>query len=192
MSETVERLRTRASAYLFLSRMLLYPEDGFDGDASLRHLAEAMTINTGDARSPRLEALREDYLRFFDHKDESPLNEFTYCKNECHDISILLADIAGFYRAFNVQTAGRERHDHIGTELEFMALVMQKEYRAREEVNTEAAEVCRDIARAFFRDHLGRFYLPVSDYLRDTSHPFYARAGKSLATFLRRETRLYS
>lgn len=68
----------------------------------------------------------------------------------------VLADIAGFYRAFGVQVAGsiRERPDHIAAELEFLALLAAKEAIATERSDSDSAELCRSAAARFLGEHV--------------------------------------
>ncbi|MDR7440149.1 MAG: molecular chaperone TorD family protein [Armatimonadota bacterium] len=65
----------------------------------------------------------------------------------------LLADVAGFYRAFGFQARG-ERPDHLAAELEFLALLCLLEARAHLAGQAEEARVCADARKAFLRDHL--------------------------------------
>jgi TorA maturation chaperone TorD len=67
-----------------------------------------------------------------------------------------LADIAGFYRAFGLQTGAtvRERPDHLATELEFMYMLLLKEAYATSSSLPEKAEICVDAQRKFLQDHL--------------------------------------
>ena len=97
-----------------------------------------------------------------------------------------LADIAGFYRAFGVEIAPEtERVDHISAELEFMHLLAVKEALAEAQENPEGVEICRDAARSFLRDHLGRWYPKFCSRLREAAAgPVYAAAGQLLERFL--------
>jgi DMSO reductase family type II enzyme chaperone len=96
-----------------------------------------------------------------------------------------LADIAGFYRAFNVEVSpGTERVDHIAAELEFMHLLALKEAIAETDGRPEQAGVCRGAARAFLRDHLGRWVSGFAGSLEETADPFYASAGRLLGRFI--------
>jgi DMSO reductase family type II enzyme chaperone len=97
-----------------------------------------------------------------------------------------LADVAGFYRAFGVEVApGTERPDHVGAELEFMHLLAVKEAVARQDEEAEHAQICRDAARAFLRDHLARWASRFAERLEeDATDPVYAQAGRLLGRFV--------
>ncbi|MBF0463826.1 MAG: molecular chaperone TorD family protein [Nitrospirae bacterium] len=70
-----------------------------------------------------------------------------------------LADVAGFYNAFGLNTATDvpERVDHISTELEFMHVMALKEATALENANTEHIEIVQHGQQKFMSDHLGRW-----------------------------------
>jgi TorA maturation chaperone TorD len=71
----------------------------------------------------------------------------------------LLADVAGFYRAFGLQPSDGqpEIEDHVCAELELMSVLAYKEAWATAERHAAGLEVTRDAQRAFLRDHLGRW-----------------------------------
>lgn len=71
-------------------------------------------------------------------------------------ITPLLADVAGFYRAFGVAVR-QERPDHIVAELEFLALTLTAEADALDDADTDRACTTADATRAFLRDHAGRW-----------------------------------
>jgi TorA maturation chaperone TorD len=101
-----------------------------------------------------------------------------------------LADVAGFYRAFGVELRpGTERPDHLGAELEFMQLLAAKEALALgDEGDGERAELCREAARAFLRDHLGRWVKAFADAVEaGAGEPFYRAAARLLASFVAHE-----
>jgi TorA maturation chaperone TorD len=116
---------------------------------------------------------------------ECPPYETEYCPSaETFFRSQQLADIAGFYQAFGLQTARAcpERPDHLALELEFMAFLLQKERLAP---TAEQASVCADAQRSFFRDHLS-WWVPsfVTGLLRKAGTGFYATVAQALAAFL--------
>jgi TorA maturation chaperone TorD len=111
-----------------------------------------------------LEELRAEYDRVFGlvQSRECPPYETEYhSSTEPFFRTQQLADVAGFYRAFGLETAraAPERPDHIAVELEFMALLALKERLALQSVpdNPDAAEqaaVCAEAGRTFCSDHL--------------------------------------
>jgi len=101
--------------------------------------------------------------------------------------TVEIADVAGFYRAFGVEVApGTERPDHITAELEFMHLLAVKESVARSEGGEEEhVAVCRDAARTFLRDHLGRWAQRFAERLKEVADDsVYAAAGRLLGGFV--------
>jgi TorA maturation chaperone TorD len=83
-----------------------------------------------------------------------PVNETAYVRR---DKGAILADLAGFYRAFGFAPAADvgEKPDHIVSELQFTALLLVMLARARDADDDEAAGVTYDALRAFADDHLG-------------------------------------
>lgn len=103
-----------------------------------------------------------------------------------------LADIAGFYRAFGLNTSSTEpeRPDHLALELEFMALLLLKKRLALASMPAcpNAAEnvtMCDDVQQLFFRDHLA-WWVPsfATGLQRKAQTGFYADVGKVLAALL--------
>jgi nitrate reductase assembly molybdenum cofactor insertion protein NarJ len=92
-----------------------------------------------------------------------PSYEIEYCewKDTTHR-SQEMADIAGFYNAFGVvpSRSSPERFDHVSLEIEFIALLIEKERIALEHDELEHAEICRDARAAFLRDHAG-WWMPT-------------------------------
>lgn len=70
-----------------------------------------------------------------------------------------MADAAGFYRAFGLElpAASRWQPDHVGVELEFCAVVLQRAAHAMGQGWAERLETCIDALRKFLQDHLGRW-----------------------------------
>ena len=68
-----------------------------------------------------------------------------------------LSDIGGFFRAFGLDLAERERPDHISVELEFMHVLTYKEAYALLHHGPTKARLCRRAQRQFMKDHLGRW-----------------------------------
>lgn len=101
-----------------------------------------------------------------------------------------MADVAGFYRAFGLETspALADRPDHIALELEFLAFLLLKRRLALDSTDPEAAEhvaVCDQALRSFFREHLS-WWLPsfATALGRRAGEGFYAAVGRVLAALL--------
>jgi DMSO reductase family type II enzyme chaperone len=98
-----------------------------------------------------------------------------------------LADIAGFYRAFGLDTSLKEpeRPDHLALELEFMAFLLLKKRLALESMTTDTdadhASICDEAYARFFRDHLA-WWIPsfATGLRRKAGTGFYAALGQIL------------
>lgn len=98
-----------------------------------------------------------------------------------------LADVAGFYRAFGLESSPDEpeRPDHLSLEFEFMARLIEKEWYAREKKGAdsgEKAQICVDAQRRFFQEHLlwwvpGFSILFGQKAMRVTREPLFYRGG---------------
>ena len=68
-----------------------------------------------------------------------------------------MADVAAFYRAFGADAGGplRERPDHVGCELEFLAFLGLARAGAEAEGRAADAEVCREAEDRFIEEHVG-------------------------------------
>jgi DMSO reductase family type II enzyme chaperone len=141
-----------------------------------------------------LEELQSQYHRAVGHLPlpDCPPYESGYLEDAPFREENVLADVAGFYRAFGllIGSEERERPDHVTVELEFMHVLALKEAFAL--VHDGAAEVgiCRRAQRRFWRDHLGR-WLPTFGLLLAARSPegFYKDVGGNLAEFAEAEGR---
>lgn len=87
-----------------------------------------------------------------------------------------LADIAGFYRAFGfaVVEASRWQPDHVGVQLEYCAILLQRTAQAVEQNWEEQTAICVDAFRKFLAEHLGRWSDAfAADVDRAAALPFY-------------------
>jgi TorA maturation chaperone TorD len=100
-----------------------------------------------------------------------------------------MADVAGFYRAFGLETAHEtpERPDHVALELEFMAFLLTKRRLALAAGGggDDQARVCDEAMRAFFVDHV-IWWLPsfATGLRRRAERGPYVAASRILAAFL--------
>jgi TorA maturation chaperone TorD len=128
----------------------------------------------------------EAYLRIFGHtvKGDCPPHELEYGSLHADKLyqPHLLADIAGFYRAFGLELTpeATDRVDHIALEAEFYAVLCAKEAYARVHGLPELDQ-CLDAQKKFLRDHLARWTPAFSRRVeRHTTEEFYQHAARLL------------
>jgi TorA maturation chaperone TorD len=98
-----------------------------------------------------------------------------------------LADVAGFYHAFGMDTSGGnpERVDNIATELEFMHVMALKEAVASDEESHDHLEIVFQAEQKFVREHLGRWVTRLNDGIRTNgSSVFYSALGDMLCVWM--------
>lgn len=198
----------RARVYRALARLFCEPDAEWLGALRARDLPElrqALARLGVDAAleapaaevatsldAAQVDRLRGVYQQTFDASGglRCPPNETAHTADSPHRTvtrTYDLADVAGFYRAFGMEVApGSERPDHITAELEFMQLLAVKEALAAEMERGEArGAICRDAARAFLRDHLGKWVPRFARQLEEAAaDPLYAAAGRLLDGFV--------
>ncbi len=112
--------------------------------------------------------------------------------------SHMLADVAGFYGAFGLQTSTStpERPDHIVLELDYMAQLIALEMAARENADpaaVEQADVCLDAQDRFLREHMV-WWMPAFCTLLARQDPdgYYAAVAAFVAALMAAERALFS
>jgi TorA maturation chaperone TorD len=106
------------------------------------------------------EAVAAEYVFLFDRQVTCPPWEGAWGDGpRLADRPALIADVAGFYRAFGLEPAGAQpdTEDHLVAEAEFMSALAIKEAWALAQGEDGAATITRDAQRAFLTDHLGRW-----------------------------------
>jgi TorA maturation chaperone TorD len=139
-----------------------------------------------------LDIARDHHLALFPPiaSQDAPGYETGYRGDGIFQQSALIADIAGFYRAFGLRAGGREmeRPDHITVELEFMAVLARKEALALRHGSAENVSVCRDAAATFLRDHLGCWAPAFGRRARAvTASPWLGGIGEMLALWVEQD-----
>lgn len=87
---------------------------------------------------------------------DSPNFETAYFSSDPTQQTNRMADIAGFYRAFGVDTGGTGfRPDDISVELEFMGYLCRKEIYAGEHLGAPRVAQTKKAQRMFLAEHLG-------------------------------------
>ncbi|MCZ7631306.1 MAG: molecular chaperone TorD family protein [Microthrixaceae bacterium] len=146
MSPEWAEATARSAVYSFLSRSLALPTDAQREVILGAVLPLVERIATGDVelgallagRSCRTACRRRDLRRahqaVFTHieSQDCPPYETAYDHRDVFRQTAVMADVSGFYLAHGVKIGGveRERPDHIGAELEFMAFMARKEAHA--------------------------------------------------------------
>lgn len=93
-----------------------------------------------------------------------------------------LADISGFYRAFNLsrQSAAVDRVDHLGGQLEFLCVVSWMEAEALASGTTTDAEVACDAHDKFLADHAGRWVGRFAKRCEEKGAPLFFESAARL------------
>lgn len=163
----------RSAVYELCARSLSYPSDAHD--AALDRLAvlldgvwigsDATTSAIADVLAAAASADREETKRWHGRlftlieSRDCPPYETAYDSRDVFRMTDVMSDVAGFYAAHGLVIGGveRERPDNVLAECEFMSFLAMKEALAIEAGRDDDAQVCRESAAAFLRDHLGRF-----------------------------------
>lgn len=178
--DPVERVGARSFLHQFLARLFDHPDPGTwrwmaRGDtreavrSSARACGDEALVRAADDLAARLtpgafEAFRDDYVAAVGHaaRGSSPINEIEYGELKADPLfqPHRLADLAAFYRAFGMEVVddAGERLDHLGVELEFMAVLAAQEGHALQNgMPDEVLRINLDAQRLFLREHLGRW-----------------------------------
>jgi len=203
---------TRGSLYRLLAKSFLYPTPDIieilGGAGYGEILRDYTTLNKGSSKlqrsvdemtnflmSPdnwRRDSLEPEYNRLFAHigSAECPPYETEYGYDNIFQKTEALADIAGFYRAYELDVAdgNKERVDFLSTELEFMSFLALHEAYAREQSEQEHLEVTLDSQRKYLQDHLGRWMSMFAKVLaQSTREEFYRHLGGLTDAFVESE-----
>lgn len=198
----------RSAIYRLVALALSYPAPevlGFLRDGFTRKLGDAVSLLPGDGQVELAAAVEElcgtvgpldgiggEYNRLFRTALACTPYETEYDPMRSVRKGHVLADILGFYSAFGLQPSGEQRElpDHLGAELEFMSLLLQKEAYARLNDWSERIDICSDAQRKFLSDHLGTWIFAFCDRLEETAGvEFYRALARLLRAFMEYEIR---
>lgn len=204
----VTRLLAAAEIYGLISSAFKYPEDDLLDyiRESVGELPEAMQIT--DASPETIEKgmafaaasvgtdpgeARRSFNEFFTGRKQASLDESEY-ETAIFYRHQRIADIAGFYGAFGFRVSedAHMRPDFIGTELEFMCMLLLKRAYALEQGWEDKAEICMDAERKFFSEHLEWWIPQLCETIRGASEcAFYRSLGNFLESFIQNEASKY-
>lgn len=146
---------------------------------------------TEEVEAANVVELTELYTTLFSRSVVVPACETAYVLGQASK-SRELADIAGFYRAFGLKVAVEQasQTDFIGSELQFMSVVISRKLAASLQGLAEQEQICADAERKFVGDHLGRWVWSFANQTAERSGlGFYRSAANLTAAFIRGETR---
>ncbi|MEW6279896.1 MAG: molecular chaperone TorD family protein [Candidatus Eremiobacterota bacterium] len=171
---------TQIDLYRLLAAALSYPNR--EGKERIAALGQALEGRLGPLNGPVRELLSAPadegvYLRLFESGVAASPHETEYGVNRSTRKAVELADIAGFYRAFGVETS-QDMVDHVAAELDFLAFLGIKLLYAELQGWQEQREVTEQAYRSFVEDHAGRWLGAFADQVqRVVPDSFYARAA---------------
>ncbi|HEY4668319.1 MAG TPA: molecular chaperone TorD family protein [Tepidiformaceae bacterium] len=200
-SQPVELTARRAAAYMLLSRCLAYPDArGIEllqeaGVASSDLLKGGPLEEVARRASEGADAdIADEHVRLFSisFSPDCPTFETAFVSTDATDQTMRMADVAGFYRAFGVDTSETGfRPDDICVELEFMAFMCQKQMYAAEHLGAPRVAQSLKAQRSFLKDHLGRWAGALGRRLVLRARPgsFYAEVGCGLEDWMAEDLR---
>jgi len=166
-----------------LSLMLRAPSA--DLKAQLEALAEPLVEDHRQAllALARLvpEDLEQHYHRHLGPGGDCPTGESDYVPQAAGSKGAVLADVAGFYRAFRFDASAEmpECPDHVAIELSFLSWLHFKQAHALHEAQPDNLEICRDAVARFKSEHLDLWLSRFLDRLEAISPvPFYAHVAR--------------
>lgn len=148
------------------------------GIPEAEQLIEIFQQTLQQLQSISLETWSGEYYRLFDCGVLCSMNESGFVRR---DKGAILADVAGFYRAFGFQLSEQthEKVDHLLCELEFVAMLFVMLAKAHDQ---ETSSITYDALAAFSADHLGEWIEKFCERLtQTTSFPFYQYLAKLLS-----------
>lgn len=131
------------------------------------------------------QSLMDEYTAVFaPSDDDGPVPyEAHYAPGSLVTNTDILADIAGFYRAFGLDVSDdrRDRVDALATELEYLGFLGLRHRQWAAADDGEAVTVATDATASFLEDHLGRWVGRfVEDTLDGAEHPLYRQLARAL------------
>lgn len=148
-----------------------------------------ISILTEQVSKTPSEDLQKEYDILFGQAQEltCPPYETSYNGEHVFAATRTLADIAGFYKAFGLSTAGtwHDMVDHVAVELEFVHFLTFKEAHAMACGKRAEWELMGDAAKKFLEHHVLRWVGSFAENLRKVSKlSYYASLGELTKKFI--------
>lgn len=194
------RALSRSALYRLMSQALVYPSQ--EAVSALQEVdlpqaqraaarlparvAPLLAAFGEQLRSADATQLQTEHRRIFTHilSLDCPPCETFYTASHIFQETQDLSDIGGFFRAFGLEIADKERLDHISVELEFMHFLTYKEAYALTHHGPAKARLCREVQRKFVQDHLGRWATRFAQRLGQKANGGYYGCVASLTEAL--------
>lgn len=129
--------------------------------ALLKHLSAIEQWVSTECTHWTLSDLQAEHRRVFSNVItlDCPPYETLFGNDHVFGQAHMMADIAGFYKAFGLELSRdiHERLDHLSVELEFMHFLAYKESYARCHDGAEKTQIVVDAQKKFVKEHLGRW-----------------------------------
>jgi len=199
----------RVPAFVFASIMTSYPDEAFVQnlnallqDPDLHQQLDGLDSAKWNVLREKLEQLlsnpkliedvRSDYIDLFDRgRQANPLYETEYSRNRTLVKSHDLVDIAGFYKAFGLETGQEgvqpEMVDHVSVELEFYSLLLMKYLYCLDSSDLQGQEIILDAQKKFLNSHLGRFVGAIAQRPGVSGNHFYSLIFETVKTLVKAE-----
>ncbi|MFA9518594.1 molecular chaperone [Halopenitus sp. H-Gu1] len=156
-------------------------------DDDLQERAQAIGAHVDDA-----DVLHDEWASLFGVEEGVSVSpyELTYMPGPLMTNVRKLADLSGFYEAFDLEVAPgqNDRRDHICFLLEFLGLLSLQESTLRHVDDSEGLAVVGNARFQFVEEHLGRWYWRfVDEVSQHNGDGFYAALADLLAVLLKEE-----
>jgi Nitrate reductase delta subunit len=165
-----EKLLSQAAAWRLASLLLERPRVQWHSEIEQLSL-EASDEKLSSCAREAGPATEELYHRLFGPGGMVSPREVSYCGFE--DPGRLMAELNSFYRAFSYLPRREESIDHISVEAGFVGYLFLKEAYARQQGDSDAAEITKSARKRFMNEHVSRCADGIVDRLKDS--PSYLR-----------------
>ena len=191
-----DRAWARAAGYSMLAYALAYPDDAVieslhdaAGEAASALAKSPLSGLAGTAAAATRAELEPAYVQLctLSSSPDCPTYETAYFSPDPQQQTQRMADIAGFYRAFGVDSMDTGfRPDDIPVELEFMAFLCRKQVYAAHHLGAPRAGQTLKAQRLFLAEHLGCWAGGLGRRIAAGATPghFYQVAGLALAEWV--------
>jgi putative dimethyl sulfoxide reductase chaperone len=201
MTQTDELVQ-RAAWFKVFSLLFRYPNDEIIGllKAGVSELPiEALRTDMRDTAEPFMQAMADATTEQITLEYSSLFTGAGLCRSNENDYEKLsfsmtdkLADVAGFYKAFgfDVRDDNGERPDFVGTELDFINLLLLKQAYAVKNGWTEQSGISADALASFIESHFVNWVLKLCYAMKELASEggIYATASDALAAMVDSES----